>query len=83
MIAPVKPSLAAMLSACTTAPTASFDDDLKAIQPDYRFYYECLMAPNARSVLSAMKRGRQTGRNNHRRQRTRTLTAIQRTGTAQ
>jgi flavorubredoxin/flavin reductase (DIM6/NTAB) family NADH-FMN oxidoreductase RutF len=33
-----------------------FDTDLKAIEPDFRFYYECLMAPNARSVLSAMKR---------------------------
>jgi len=35
---------------------STFDDNLKAIEPDYRFYYECLMAPNARSVLSAMKR---------------------------
>lgn len=35
---------------------AAFDEDLEAISPDYRFYYECLMAPNARSVLSAMKR---------------------------
>ncbi|RMF22986.1 MAG: MBL fold metallo-hydrolase, partial [Cyanobacteria bacterium J083] len=35
---------------------STFDEDLKAIEPDYRFYYECLMAPNARSVLSAMKR---------------------------
>ena len=33
-----------------------FDEDLKAIEPDYRFYYECLMAPNARSVLTALKR---------------------------
>ncbi|GFE69683.1 diflavin flavoprotein [Chroococcus sp. FPU101] len=33
-----------------------FDEDLKAIEEDYYFYYECLMAPNARSVLSAMKR---------------------------
>jgi flavorubredoxin/flavin reductase (DIM6/NTAB) family NADH-FMN oxidoreductase RutF len=33
-----------------------FDTDLKAIKPDFRFYYECLMAPNARSVLAAMKR---------------------------
>ncbi len=32
------------------------DEDLSAIEPDYHFYYECLMAPNARSVLSAMKR---------------------------
>jgi flavorubredoxin/flavin reductase (DIM6/NTAB) family NADH-FMN oxidoreductase RutF len=35
---------------------ATFDSDLSAIMPDFRFYYECLMAPNARSVLSAMKR---------------------------
>jgi flavorubredoxin/flavin reductase (DIM6/NTAB) family NADH-FMN oxidoreductase RutF len=34
----------------------TFDEDLKAIEPDYRFYYDCLMAPNARSVLGAMKR---------------------------
>ncbi len=33
-----------------------YDADLSAISPDFRFYYECLMAPNARSVLSAMKR---------------------------
>ncbi|MGF1524714.1 MAG: diflavin flavoprotein [Leptolyngbyaceae cyanobacterium] len=35
---------------------ATFDEDLAALSPDFRFYYECLMAPNARSVLSAMKR---------------------------
>lgn len=35
---------------------ALYDDNLKAIEPDYRFYYDCLMGPNARSVLSAMKR---------------------------
>ncbi|MGB3691207.1 MAG: diflavin flavoprotein [Spirulinaceae cyanobacterium] len=35
---------------------SAYDEDIKAIEPDYRFYYECLMAPNARSVLSAMKR---------------------------
>ena len=34
----------------------AFDEDLSAIERDYRFYYECLMAPNARSVISAMKR---------------------------
>lgn len=33
-----------------------FDEDLEALSPDYRFYYECLMAPNARSVVSAIKR---------------------------
>ena len=35
---------------------ATYDDDLEAISPDYKFYYECLMAPNARSVMSALKR---------------------------
>jgi flavorubredoxin/flavin reductase (DIM6/NTAB) family NADH-FMN oxidoreductase RutF len=35
---------------------ATYDEDLEVIAPDFRFYYECLMAPNARSVLSAMKR---------------------------
>ncbi len=34
----------------------TFDDDLSTIEADFRFYYECLMAPNARSVLSALKR---------------------------
>ncbi|MGD1855618.1 MAG: diflavin flavoprotein [Leptolyngbyaceae cyanobacterium] len=34
----------------------TFDEDLDALSPDFRFYYECLMAPNARSVISAMKR---------------------------
>ncbi|MGC1308085.1 MAG: diflavin flavoprotein [Phormidesmis sp.] len=33
-----------------------FDEDLDALTPDFRFYYECLMEPNARSVISAMKR---------------------------
>ena len=35
---------------------ALFDEDLSKIEPDYRFYYDCLMGPNARSVLAAMKR---------------------------
>ncbi|MEM9512628.1 MAG: diflavin flavoprotein [Cyanobacteria bacterium P01_E01_bin.48] len=34
----------------------AFDVDLSKIEPDYRFYYECLRAPNARSVLTALKR---------------------------
>lgn len=34
----------------------TFDTDLEAISPDFQYYYECLMAPNARSVLSALKR---------------------------
>ncbi len=35
---------------------STYDDDLAAVAEDYHFYYECLMAPNARSVLGAMKR---------------------------
>ncbi|MEL7358857.1 MAG: diflavin flavoprotein [Cyanobacteria bacterium J06560_6] len=34
----------------------TFDEDLAALSPDFRFYYDCLMGPNARSVVSAMKR---------------------------
>jgi flavorubredoxin/flavin reductase (DIM6/NTAB) family NADH-FMN oxidoreductase RutF len=34
----------------------TFDEDLAAIEEDFRYYYDCLMAPNARSVLSALKR---------------------------
>jgi len=35
---------------------ALFDADPGAIAPDFRFYYDCLMGPNARSVLQALKR---------------------------
>jgi len=38
-----------------------WDEDLSAIEPDYRFYYDCLMGPNARSVLSALKRMEKLG----------------------
>ncbi len=34
----------------------TYDEDLGAIEKDYRFYYDCLMGPNARSVIGAMKR---------------------------
>ncbi|BEV35323.1 diflavin flavoprotein [Synechococcus sp. M16CYN] len=33
-----------------------FDSDPDVIAPDFRFYYDCLMGPNARSVLQALKR---------------------------
>ncbi|MEM7554281.1 MAG: diflavin flavoprotein [Cyanobacteria bacterium P01_A01_bin.84] len=33
-----------------------YDEDLSAISPDYKYYYDCLMGPNSRSVLSALKR---------------------------
>ncbi|MFM2429980.1 MAG: hypothetical protein RLZZ511_1193 [Cyanobacteriota bacterium] len=34
----------------------TFDEDLTLISADYKVYYDCLMGPNARSVLSAIKR---------------------------
>ncbi|MGB3405259.1 MAG: diflavin flavoprotein [Microcoleaceae cyanobacterium] len=34
----------------------TYDQNLAEIEADYRFYYECLMAPNARSVINAIKR---------------------------
>jgi flavorubredoxin/flavin reductase (DIM6/NTAB) family NADH-FMN oxidoreductase RutF len=34
----------------------SFDEDLELLSPDFQTYYDCLMGPNARSVLSAIKR---------------------------
>lgn len=34
----------------------TFDEDLDLIEADFRYYYDCLMGPNARSVLSAIKR---------------------------
>ena len=33
-----------------------FDSDLNALMPHYRFYYDCLMKPNARSVLTALRK---------------------------
>jgi flavorubredoxin len=41
-----------------------FDEDLTAIEADFQYYYECLMAPNARSVISAMKRMGELGKVN-------------------
>ncbi|MBE9053704.1 diflavin flavoprotein [Nostocales cyanobacterium LEGE 11386] len=35
---------------------STFDEDLAAIEADFQYYYDCLMGPNARSVLSALKR---------------------------
>ncbi|MBE9045919.1 diflavin flavoprotein [Pleurocapsales cyanobacterium LEGE 10410] len=34
----------------------TFDEDLELIEADYQYYYDCLMKPNARSVLAAIKR---------------------------
>ncbi|MGV0105766.1 diflavin flavoprotein [Nostoc sp. DSM 114167] len=35
---------------------STFDENLAAIEEDFHYYYDCLMGPNARSVLSALKR---------------------------
>ncbi|MCP6760601.1 MAG: diflavin flavoprotein [Fischerella sp. CENA71] len=34
----------------------TFDEDRELIEKDFKYYYDCLMGPNARSVLSAIKR---------------------------
>jgi len=33
-----------------------YDESLTEIEEDFRYYYDCLMGPNARSVLAALKR---------------------------
>ncbi|HEY9647889.1 MAG TPA: diflavin flavoprotein, partial [Chroococcidiopsis sp.] len=33
-----------------------YDEDVELLDADYKLYYDCLMGPNARSVLSAVKR---------------------------
>lgn len=33
-----------------------FDTELEELSPHLRFYYDCLMKPNARSVLTALKK---------------------------
>ena len=33
-----------------------FDEDTDLIKEDFKYYYDCLMGPNARSVLAALKR---------------------------
>eukprot|EP00892_Ulva_mutabilis_P002661 jgi/Ulvmu1/12396/UM009_0042.1 len=38
---------------CTEDP---WDTDVKAMLPHYRFYYDCLMKPNSRSVLTALRK---------------------------
>ena len=34
----------------------TYDEDLELIEADFEYYYDCLMKPNARSVLGAIKR---------------------------
>ena len=33
-----------------------FDEDPELLEADFKYYYDCLMGPNARSVLAAIKR---------------------------
>ncbi|GAB1543712.1 diflavin flavoprotein [Scytonema sp. NUACC21] len=40
----------------------TFDVNLEAIEPDFRFYYDCLMGPNSRSLLNAMKKMSELGK---------------------
>ena len=35
---------------------ATYDENFQTIEGDFRYYYDCLMGPNARSVLAALKR---------------------------
>ncbi|MEO1094340.1 MAG: diflavin flavoprotein [Cyanobacteria bacterium J06638_28] len=35
---------------------ALYDEMPQLLEPDFRYYYDCLMKPNARSVLGALKR---------------------------
>lgn len=37
-------------------PSQVFDEDLIELEPHFRFYYDCLMRPNARSVLTALRK---------------------------
>ena len=34
----------------------TYDENFNTIESDFKYYYDCLMGPNARSVLSALKR---------------------------
>ncbi|MEA5598728.1 diflavin flavoprotein [Rivularia sp. UHCC 0363] len=34
----------------------TYDENFSEIEEDFKYYYDCLMGPNARSVLSALKR---------------------------
>ncbi|MBH8564608.1 diflavin flavoprotein [Nostoc sp. CENA67] len=34
----------------------TYDEHLELIEEDFKYYYDCLMGPNARSVLAALKR---------------------------
>ncbi|MEH2273619.1 MAG: diflavin flavoprotein [Nostoc sp.] len=34
----------------------TYDENLISVEEDFKYYYDCLMGPNARSVLAALKR---------------------------
>ncbi|HIK04786.1 MAG TPA: diflavin flavoprotein [Trichormus sp. M33_DOE_039] len=34
----------------------TYDENFLAVEADFKYYYDCLMGPNARSVLAALKR---------------------------
>jgi flavorubredoxin/flavin reductase (DIM6/NTAB) family NADH-FMN oxidoreductase RutF len=34
----------------------TYDENLDSVEEDFKYYYDCLMGPNARSVLAALKR---------------------------
>jgi flavorubredoxin/flavin reductase (DIM6/NTAB) family NADH-FMN oxidoreductase RutF len=34
----------------------TYDEDIELLEADFKLYYDCLMGPNARSVLAALKR---------------------------
>jgi flavorubredoxin/flavin reductase (DIM6/NTAB) family NADH-FMN oxidoreductase RutF len=34
----------------------TYDENITSIEEDFQYYYDCLMGPNARSVLTALKR---------------------------
>jgi flavorubredoxin/flavin reductase (DIM6/NTAB) family NADH-FMN oxidoreductase RutF len=34
----------------------TYDENFSGLEEDFKYYYDCLMGPNARSVLSALKR---------------------------
>jgi flavorubredoxin len=38
---------------CTADP---YDSELAPMEPHYRFYYDCLMLPNAKSVTTALRK---------------------------
>lgn len=42
----------------------TFDEDLEAIKAEFKFYYDCLMEPNARSLRNAMKKMHELGKIN-------------------